>query len=441
MPRLVNRNPKYTQHKASGQAVVTIDGEDVYLGTYGTKASRDEYDRIIGEWLANGRRLHTDKSITVNQLVLAFKEHAETYYRHADGTPTNEVKNYRYAVKPLRRLYGNTAVNDFGPLKLEAVRNEMIRMGWTRTRINRDVRRLQYIFRWGAQKEMVPGEVRHAVDSLEGLKAGRSKAKESKPVPPVPLSTVRATLPYLSRIVGAMVRVQLLTGCRPGEVCGMRTGEIDRTGPVWLYKPAQHKTAHHGHQRVVYIVDEAKAILEPFLKLDPNAYLFSPAEADAERREVQHRARVEGGTPLSCGNAPGTNVKSKPRKKPGKRYAVESYAHAIYNGCIKAFGMPEDLRKAPKRKDAQGNRIPETQHEKAERLAKAKAWRAEHCWHPHQLRHTSATELRREFGAEAAQLGLGLQTLPMVEIYGERNRDKATGYMRTIAKQITSAVR
>src|SRR3954453_2436990 len=57
MPRLVNQNPSYRKHRASGQAIVTIDGQDIYLGPHGTKASKSEYDRIIGEWLANGRRL------------------------------------------------------------------------------------------------------------------------------------------------------------------------------------------------------------------------------------------------------------------------------------------------------------------------------------------------------------------------------------------------
>jgi hypothetical protein len=42
-------------HRASGQAVVTIAGQDHYLGPHGTTASRIEYDRLVGEWLAAGR--------------------------------------------------------------------------------------------------------------------------------------------------------------------------------------------------------------------------------------------------------------------------------------------------------------------------------------------------------------------------------------------------
>lgn len=55
MPRLTASTPKYRKHRASGQAVVTLSGKDCYLGPYGTKAIRVEYDRLVGEWLAAGR--------------------------------------------------------------------------------------------------------------------------------------------------------------------------------------------------------------------------------------------------------------------------------------------------------------------------------------------------------------------------------------------------
>jgi hypothetical protein len=54
---MVLRTPTYRLHKPSGQAVVTIDGRDFYRGKYGTSQSRDEYDRLITEWLTNGRCL------------------------------------------------------------------------------------------------------------------------------------------------------------------------------------------------------------------------------------------------------------------------------------------------------------------------------------------------------------------------------------------------
>ena len=47
MPKLKNIVPRYRKHKASGQAVVTLNGTDHYLGPHGTKVSKVEYDRLI----------------------------------------------------------------------------------------------------------------------------------------------------------------------------------------------------------------------------------------------------------------------------------------------------------------------------------------------------------------------------------------------------------
>lgn len=68
MPRLSDSLPKYRKHRASGQAVVTLSGRDFCLGPHGTRASRREYDRLIGEWLASGRQpLH----VSTDQLTVA----------------------------------------------------------------------------------------------------------------------------------------------------------------------------------------------------------------------------------------------------------------------------------------------------------------------------------------------------------------------------------
>jgi hypothetical protein len=49
MPRRRNFIPSYRLHRASGQAVVTLNGVDHYLGLHGTETSRREYDRVTAE--------------------------------------------------------------------------------------------------------------------------------------------------------------------------------------------------------------------------------------------------------------------------------------------------------------------------------------------------------------------------------------------------------
>ena len=121
------RQPKYRKHKATGQAVVTLDGKDIYLGRYGSRASKAEYDRLIAEWLANGRRLvHQAEAISVMELIDRFWHHVEQHYRKPDGTPTSEVQWFRASLRPLRHLYGLTPARDFGPLAFQAVRQLML---------------------------------------------------------------------------------------------------------------------------------------------------------------------------------------------------------------------------------------------------------------------------------------------------------------------------
>jgi hypothetical protein len=199
MPRLTSANPSYRRHRPSGQAVVTIGGRDHYLGPHGTKASRDEYDRVIAEFLANGRRPPTAAAdLTVAELVARFWTHAQVYYRLPDGTPTSELHTFKMAMGPLVKLYGRRPTAEFGPLALEAVRGAMVGRGWCRTHVNSQVARVKMIFKWGVSKQLVPASVHHGLTAVAGLRAGRSDARESEPVRPVPDATVEQTLPHFS---------------------------------------------------------------------------------------------------------------------------------------------------------------------------------------------------------------------------------------------------
>jgi hypothetical protein len=108
----VGRVPKYRRHKPSGQAVVTLCGKDFYLGPHGTHASKAEYDRLIGEWLAAGRTLpHPQTGLTVAELALRYLRFAQGYYRR-DGEPTRSLERVQTALKALRKSYAHTLVSD-----------------------------------------------------------------------------------------------------------------------------------------------------------------------------------------------------------------------------------------------------------------------------------------------------------------------------------------
>ena len=92
MPALApSRVPSYCRHKPTNQAVVTINGRDIYLGKWNTAASKAEYDRLIAEFLANGRRLRNEIESTVVEVINAYRKFAERYYRKNGGSPANTV--------------------------------------------------------------------------------------------------------------------------------------------------------------------------------------------------------------------------------------------------------------------------------------------------------------------------------------------------------------
>jgi integrase len=338
------RIPQLSYHKASGQDVVRLGGKDFYLGPHGTDVAKIKYDQLVAEWLATGRQPPKEKlaGMTVTELIAAFWEHANSYYRYPDGTTTKEISCFRDALRPLRRLYGDSVAAEFGPLALKAVRQFMIDTGLARTNINRRIGRIKRVFKWAVENEKVPSSVLYGLQAVTGLKAGRSGVRESEPVKPVPEEVVMVILPFVSRQVAAMIQMQLLTGMRPGEMVRIRGIDIDTTGKLWLYRPGQHKTQYFGHERIIFLGPQAQQILKPFLKPDLAAYLFSPSDADAERREKLHQLRK---TPLSCGNVPGSNVKRSPAKKPKECYSVSSYSHAIKYACERAFPLPERLQR------------------------------------------------------------------------------------------------
>lgn len=261
--------PKYRKQKRKGQnlAFVELNGHRHYLGTYGSRESKQRYERLLAEWLENGKRLPVDPGeITVVEVTARFWEYAQRHYRRADGTPTCEPNNIRQALRPLKELYGYTFAKDFGPLALKAVRQKMIEKGWCRTNINKMVSRIKLMFKWAVENELVNPDVYHGLRAVSGLKYGRSGAKEKEPVKPVHDRLVEGSLDQMTPTLRAMVALQKLTGMRPGEVCIMRRCDIDMSGRVWIYRPQRHKIQHHGHERLVYLGSKAQSVLLPFLQ-------------------------------------------------------------------------------------------------------------------------------------------------------------------------------
>lgn len=386
--------PKYRLHRPSGQARVTIDGQDFYLGPWKTRASLAEYDRLIAEWIAGGRRLakpNAAPELTVTELITRYRRFARTYYVK-NGKPTGEVRILDDALKPLNRLYSRTPAAEFGPRRLKAVRQRMIELKWTRSHINKQVGRIKRMFKWGVEEELVPGAVYQSIAAVSGLRRGRSAAPDRAPVEPVADEVIQATLPHLPPTVADMVRLARLTGMRPSEVCILRPCDLDTSGPTWLYHPSTHKTEHHGRVRVVYIGPKGQDILRPYLLRGADDYCFCPKDSERRRRAELHTQRK---TPIGYGNRPGTNRKARPTRPAGSCYTKDSFNRAIARAVKKA------------NKERAENGLDPIPH-----------------WSANRLRHTAATDIRRQYGLEAAQVMLGHAKADVTQVYAEADIQK-----------------
>lgn len=292
------------------------------------------------------------------------------------------------ALRPLRQLYGQTRACDFGPKALKALRQHLVEQGaWSRPVINRNVGRIKRLFKWAVAEELVPPSQYHGLQALRGLEFGRTKARETEPVKPVPDAWVDAVLPYVAPEIAAMIELQRLTGMRAGEVVVMRQSDIDTSGDIWLYEPAEHKNRWRGYQRQIPLGPRAQAILTPFLGVEARGFVFSPAIAELRRNALRRQNRRSKMTPSQARRRRRVN----PEKTQRDRYDTDSYRRAISYGISKA-------KKA-------GVEIPK--------------------WSPLQLRHGYATKVRHRFGLESAQVALGHLRADVTQVYAERNLQRA----------------
>jgi integrase len=382
--------PKYARQKSSGLAYVKINGKRRYLGPYDSPESRAASDRLIAELRADRTAAEQPAPspkprpkpapapqvvprvlppLPISEVVLRFFEHAERYYvKH--GEPTGEHKVIRCALRPLLDLYGSENAAEFGPLKLKRVREEMIRRDWTRHYINVSVGRIRRCFTWAASEELIPPSVVEGLRTVAGLRQDRG-GREKDPVGAVPDDVVEETLRQFrpgSPIV-AMIRLQRLAGLRPGELLRLTPDAIDRTTDPWTYRPKRHKSQHHNRGRTLFLGPKAQAILEPILALKiGSTRLFRASRC--------------------------------------------SYWRSISRACDRAFPHPTLAG------------IPEQELTDEQRAERAE-WRKAHHWHPNMLRHGAATEVRREYGLEGAQVILGHARANITEVYAERDLNKA----------------
>ena len=84
----------------------------------------------------------------------------------------------------------------------------MINDGLARRVINQRIGRIKRMFKFGVAEEIVSATVLHALQSVDGLREGRTEAPDYEPIKPVSDEQIELLTPFLSNVVAAMLQVQ-----------------------------------------------------------------------------------------------------------------------------------------------------------------------------------------------------------------------------------------
>ena len=354
----------------------------------------------------NARAGGTGRGALIAELVDRYLIHArQRYQKH--GKPTGTADNIWRVLKPFLIKYGGYESAYFGLDDLEEYQRELDRAGrLCRKQINARIRIICAMFTWGARhkgadgERLVPPAIAAELRLIENLRRGYCAAKDHPRKLGAPIADIEKAARNAAGPVRAMIRVQLLTGARPGEIRLMRAREITRvSGTLWEYRPESYKTELHdadGERKIIFLGPKSIRIIRPFMNAAENRadgpdYLFRPADGAAER----HARSME----IDAQKTPSRRARDAQRAAERKRrylccYSIDAYNRAVRRACERA-GVP--------------------------------------VFTPYQVRKARATEIDRKLGAEAAAIQLGHKSIKTTI---DHYIDPRTEQARELARQI-----
>jgi hypothetical protein len=365
-----------------GRYYVRLNGQRTYLGyENGTGKTPSEvtqsYLEAILKWQKNGCKpipTHSKSSVSVETIAAKYLGWVESRYSKS------HTEHCRVAMQFLIDHCGHLSVDDFTRHTLKHLQEKLEQEGVTgrpyaRPLINRYIGFIKTAFRDAEESGLCSESTVDGLERVRPLKRGKTTAHEYESVDNVDTEVVKATLPFMSDIIRAMVQVHLLCTMRSQDVINLRTCDIEMNDPkypgVWWYAPNDHKTKKQGKKLVKVIPPEAQDILRPFLdakKGNPQAFLFSPKDAVKKHRETLRENRKSKPTPSQIERA--HRAKKRKQKYPlGEQYTTGSYRIAVQRAQDRARNAGVD--------------IPH--------------------WFPHQIRHESVSEIKARFGMKAAR--------------------------------------
>lgn len=301
--------------------------------------------------------------LTVNQLCDLYLDHCKVYYRKPQSRrPTGETESCRVALQPLRLMAGDLDAAETSASTLAQARQWLLSHTTnSRKTVNAKVGRMVRMFRWACEPEraLLPDTVLGRLLALRPLTYGRTTAPEKTGLRTITRDQLNDVLAALAeppaRVQNKVPKSIRLARMRMMTMLELQAETGMRSGELCSMTWEQIRP----HPSV------------------PEVWVYRPLEHKTEHHNKPREVAIyQAGQALI------------------RTWMAVSGINTGRLFYITTAGYRTTLQRAMKR---------------------AKITR----WTPHQVRHLTGTELRRELGIDAAQAQLGHSSVRTTEIYAE----------------------
>jgi integrase len=173
---------------------------------------------------------------------------------------------YRRYLDPFATSHGGLAVSS---VDADLLHRHVARPNWSSTYRANALLVINQALRWAGLR-------------LTGLRVPRRRSRGAEAV--IDPETFDRVLDEFDRDFAEYLTFLWETGCRPSEGMGLVASDVNLAAGV--ARLTDHKTAHHGHERLVYLSDRAVEILRPRVARYPSGPLFRNADGNPLNRNA-----------------------------------------------------------------------------------------------------------------------------------------------------------
>jgi hypothetical protein len=231
-----------------GRYYVRLNGQRTYLGyENGTGETpsgvMQSYLEAILKWQKNGCKpipTRAKSGVSVESIAMKYLGLVES------RCCKSHTDHCRVAMQFLIDHCGGISVDDFTRHTLKHLQEKLEQEGVTgrpfaRPLINRYIGFIKTAFLEAEECGLCAESTVDSLSRFRPLKRGKTTAREYEPVDLVDTEVVKATLPFMSETIRAMVQVHLLCTMRSQDVINLRSCDIEMNDPkypgVWWYLP------------------------------------------------------------------------------------------------------------------------------------------------------------------------------------------------------------